>query len=681
MASAWLPKTSSKSKVPPLPEKPKEGWQFPTGAYVKDKDGVEYFANPAQAEAYQQKADDESVSDKDFWSWFDTFRKDHRLYPINKWTKSTHSYKGYGGTAGWWQSNFESQFGASSQDRKLAMALRAVSTTVRIVDDSTPPYSVEWASEELSATDILNRRIVINPTPITKPGTLTNAEAIDISTGFGLHEAGHAQDTSKVFRPLFDAKPEPWPVAAFLSNIIEDIRTERLTSKSFPGFAEYFTVTNKYMWGETEKKMAAGEILKPRAWGLTVTDCLNILVFHLKWPTESASILTDASIIDELPWWDAWNLRYQQGELTLLEAVQEGLDRLKSTGSDEMQKQLAQLEGLPDQKSVPEGTMQPCPSTISRSDLIGRVTAAKVNANIKEDLREWKPKIPSDDLDIREPTVWVSHPLETPESKAAYVGRPSGVIERLKDILRFRPELPRWSERLLKSGSLDEEQLYRWSLQDYRVFERPVEEHYPNAQVTLLVDMSGSMRSSIDNTYATGAKSKLLVAQELAQLFVGALSTMSGVSPRVIGHTGDLTDDGDGTGSAEFYELWDPGEPMSRLGLISEMDSGDNFDGFAIEWCVEDLLARGRFGDQRLLVVLSDGEPAGYGYDDWAAQSHVRRVTDAAEKSGVFVVQVAIDPHLRHDQQSRMFKNWVQFTSENELPKTLAKTLSSFLAN
>lgn len=661
--SKWLPKPATPKL--PLPDKPADGWRFPTGAYVKDEKDVEYFVPAQQAEAYQMQVEDDSVSNEQFWDWFATFRKDYYIFASYKWkgvTKKT-------GMSGWWQYDLHSAFSSSGGDigKKLALALRAVQTTVRIVDDSVPPYTVEWAQEGMSATDVNGKRIAINPKPITKPGVLTSAEAIDITTGFGLHEAGHARYTSKVFKPLETLHPEPWNIAMFLANTVEDIRTENLTSKEYPGFAGYFDLALDYVW--KDMAIESKPEMLPTEWGKQLNHCLNALLMTIKWPAHAKRLLTHPSFIEEMPWWEAWNERYQSGEKSLVETTLDGLERLRKDNPDVDKEMQAMGQG----GKVPSGTMEACLNHTEEGDLIDDATATEIRDQVEEKLREWSPKMDHGDTP---PSITIRHPKETVHSKKAYIGKPHGMTNRLKAILQFRPELPKWTERMLKSGQLSEDELYRHALGDYRVFERQVIETYPNAQVALLVDMSGSMNGGIGDY--NSRRSKLDIAQELTQLFVTALAGMEGVTPKVYGHTGDL-DGMASNGTGDFYELWEPGDSMARIGLITSMHHGDNFDGYAIEWVAGELLAEGGPSDQRLLVVMSDGYPSGHGYGSYEAENHVGRVTSWAEKQGIFVLQIAIDESVRPETQSRMFKHWIPFETPEALPRQLTKALSAFL--
>ena len=175
-------------------------------------------------------------------------------------------------------------------------------------------------------------------------------------------------------------------------------------------------------------------------------------------------------------------------------------------------------------------------------------------------------------------------------------------------------------------------------------------------------------------------KTKVWVAQQLTQLFVLALRDMEGIRPYVYGHTGDLNLNATETSAADFMYIWEPGDPLTRIGLITAEDHGNNYDGFAIDWAVDQLLANRIEQDESvILIVLSDGYPAGHNYGDEMAMQHVHRVVDGAEKRGVPILQVAIDHALRPAAQGKMYRYWVPFRSASELPRQMATELSRML--
>ncbi len=152
------------------------------------------------------------------------------------------------------------------------------------------------------------------------------------------------------------------------------------------------------------------------------------------------------------------------------------------------------------------------------------------------------------------------------------------------------------------------------------------------------------------------------------------LKTTPGVRVRVRAHTGDVAPGS--LGDCVIYRVWENGEPMSRLGIPLVSPSGNNYDGYAIGWCVREMLRNRRPEEQRLLIVLSDGLPHGMAYGGEEAMAHVREVQSWARRQGVDVIQVAIDREMDPRRQARMFDSFVPFTTLEALPGQLTALLS-----
>ncbi len=152
------------------------------------------------------------------------------------------------------------------------------------------------------------------------------------------------------------------------------------------------------------------------------------------------------------------------------------------------------------------------------------------------------------------------------------------------------------------------------------------------------------------------------------------LKTTPGVRVRVRAHTGDVAPGS--YGDCVIYKVWENGEPMSRLGIPLVSPMGNNYDGYAIGWCVREMLRHQRPEEQRLLIVLSDGLPHGSAYGGDEAMAHVREVQSWARRQGVMVVQVAIDEAMDARRQAAMFDHFLPFTTLDALPAQLTALLS-----
>lgn len=665
-------------------------WERRSGGYRKDEDGNEYYLSADQLDDFIA-ADKRIESDGEFWDWFKDYREARKLRALPKYNArgiDDWSSKGWGSwsktnTKDWWQSSTKSGMSwASGNEQRLAIVIQQVASVVGAVDESTPPMVVRWKrkNEQTSFTDFERHIIAIDPTPVIDNKT-DDATALDVVTGFALHESGHSVHTRPLIHDLDDLGPAS--IAMLLGNVLEDIRLERLVADEWPGFAEYFPKALEWAWSQrpTEANPAAYADLGQKLNAVIVIGRWRDKVRSATWTDKNEAkvkVLADASFDAEIPWWSAWCDDYIAGRTTFHDAVKAGLEHLaddpefqereKNEGTIMQVKDRGQEVSVLLRKLIEELKLDlPCAGDGEEGEGLEDQTAETVQKLADDKLREHHFK--TQEAMGGRIKVYVSHPTENEHSKRAYKPKQSPVIQKLKSIIQLRPELPRWSDRLRRTGDIDEDELYRFGLDDYRIFEQKVIEHYPSAQVTLLVDGSGSMHGGLNGVM------KVQHAQELARLFVEALRTMEGITPKVVSHTANTMSSND----CQVYQIWEPGEPVSRLGLITTVPSANNYDGYAIAWCVEDLIERGRPDDERLLIVLSDGQPSGSGYGGHTGMTHMRKVVDSAERNRVAVVQIAIDDYLDAAEQSIMFKHWVPFTTAEALPVVLQRVVSKAL--
>jgi nitric oxide reductase activation protein len=238
------------------------------------------------------------------------------------------------------------------------------------------------------------------------------------------------------------------------------------------------------------------------------------------------------------------------------------------------------------------------------------------------------------------------------------------MVEAMRAALVFRQERPQHDVKLQRSGEMDDEELWRWSTGDDRLFTERVVEARPDTALGMLVDISGSMRGG----------GKIQRAQRLAQILLAAASDTEGVTPWVWAHTGD-SETGEG---ADVFTVWEPGDPASRLGLIGSLDNGNNYDSYALGVVADRM--RSMEQEQKVLLVLSDGQPAGTDYGGAEAHDHMRQVCRWAEAQGVTVISIAIDGALNAAAQAAMFGdgNWVPYTSDRQLPRDLTAILGRY---
>lgn len=583
----------------------------------------------------------------------------------------------------WWAATSHRSLGATTDlAKKLAIAIVPVRSIIRVVDDHVPAMSVEWSPTELSFTDFKNNNIKINAAPF-KEG-MPDAKALDISTGFAMHEASHGKHSRVRYQDLI-VKDEngdeqfaftPMRIAAWLWNVVEDVRIEYRTSKEWPGFADYFSALLDWLWDQQDKAPVTSTEEKEESRTPGLDKQLKTVFmanrFYDRW-TERLP----AEEEPEIEWWHAWQQDYLNEVTDVRETIQRGLDhlRLDEESAKEMDEMAAQEEA--ERKAGEElreqldrlmaegfGKIVICASGGDReasTEVIDAETAKKIAQMVKEGLIEMRVLVTGHG--VSNPPMFIRKPLETVASRRSYVGAPDAKADALRTALVFRPSDPEYDVKLLRSGHIDDEELYRWRMKDYRVFSERVIENKPDVFMGLLVDMSGSMYGE-----------KLATAQRLAQLFVWALHDQEGVRTEVWGHTGDES----GTATVELYKLWELGDPLTRLGLINTLPHNNNYDGHAIAWCINQM--RDAPEEQRVLIVLSDGQPSGQGYGGQPAFTHMRGIVeDARRRLNVEVIQVAIDGALDIEHQRRMFGDAVvPYKTDGDLPKQLARLMGKF---
>ena len=591
--------------------------------------------------------------------------------------------------------------GASSMETRLAIALTPVRSVIRVVDDNQPPMMVDWSKVGLddkgkplamSYTDFAGSRIAINPLPIMDTKMDAGA-AIDVVAGFALHEASHAKHSRDRWKYLIKQVPDaimarrgkpfreepaftPMRVASYLWNLVEDVRIEAATTKEWRGFGDYFTNLLDWMWTTTIETQVQPDI----AFGPKVEDRLKLVFIACRFPSKAAKM--PAALQPEIAWWQAWQADYLSDATDTTTTIQRGLDRLGEDPdtAEEMEKMAAdekserergeklraQIERLM-REGIGDAPMV-CITEDGEVRPLTPVEAERVDQLVKEGLVAAKEIIPCEGNTIE--SIRISKPMETRSSRYSYIGKPDAATEALRASLVFRSERPRYDVKLQKSGTLDDEELYRWGMGDDRLFTQHVIETVPDTLLGLLVDMSGSMIG-----YAGGEASKIEVAQRLAQLFLWATHDMEGVQTVIWGHTGD----GERGGGADIYRLWENGDPMSRLGLISDLPHGNNYDGYAIGYCADQM--RREEQPQKVLLILSDGYPSGHGYGGREAERHVRQTVEWARTQGVDVIQIAIDDAMRTTDQEHLYGpgNWFPYVSERQLPRDLTKILGRFV--
>ena len=178
----------------------------------------------------------------------------------------------------------------------------------------------------------------------------------------------------------------------------------------------------------------------------------------------------------------------------------------------------------------------------------------------------------------------------------------------------------------------------------------------PELAVGLLLDESGSMSSCQRCTYARAAA---IILYDFCQSL--------DIPVTVYGHS---TDYYDGHGSVELfsYAEFDGFDNDDKYRLMDISARGSNRDGAALRYVAEQLSKRPE--TVKILILVSDGQPADSGYYGTAAEEDLRGIKQEYQRKGILFVAAAIG----NDKQNieRIYgDSFLDITDLNQLPMKL----------
>lgn len=210
---------------------------------------------------------------------------------------------------------------------------------------------------------------------------------------------------------------------------------------------------------------------------------------------------------------------------------------------------------------------------------------------------------------------------------------------------------------LLMGRRLD---IHALSRNDGRVFyKNALPNEIPALSVGLLLDESGSM-SSCDR--ATYARATAIILYD----FCHAL----GIPIMVYGHSA--------SGGVDLYSYaeFDAIDQNDRYRLMDISARSNNRDGAALRYVAERLARRTE--DVKLLMTVSDGQPADSGYYGSAAEEDLRGVKQEYQRKGILFVAAAIGNDKENIE--RIYgDSFLDISDLNKLPVKLAGIIKRFI--
>ena len=211
---------------------------------------------------------------------------------------------------------------------------------------------------------------------------------------------------------------------------------------------------------------------------------------------------------------------------------------------------------------------------------------------------------------------------------------------------------------LLMGRRLDAHTLFR---SDGKVFTKnALPSQPPGMAVGLLLDESGSMASCDRATYA---RASAIILYDFCQ----ALR----VPVMVYGHS-------TGNSGVELYSYseFDAIDREDKYRLVDISARESNRDGAALRFVAERLSHRPE--ELKLLILVSDGQPADTGYYGTAAEEDLRGIQQEYRRKGVLFIAAAIGDD-KEDIERIYGDSFLDITDLNQLPVKLTQVVKRFL--
>lgn len=183
----------------------------------------------------------------------------------------------------------------------------------------------------------------------------------------------------------------------------------------------------------------------------------------------------------------------------------------------------------------------------------------------------------------------------------------------------------------------------------------------PKISVGLLLDESGSMSCGDRVTYARAAA--IILYDFCQSLHIPVM---------VYGHSTGCGNDVDLYSYAEFDSI----DRDDKYRLMDIAARSSNRDGAALRYVAEQLSKRSE--DVRILILVSDGQPAAPGYSGTAAEEDLRGIKQEYKRKGILFVAAAIGDDKQNIE--RIYgDSFLDITDLNQLPVKLTGVIKRFL--
>lgn len=499
------------------------------------------------------------------------------------------------------------------------------------------------------------------------------SDILDVYCGIAVHEAGHVnhsdlKNSGTLLRELDFYEH-------LFVQLLEDNRTEELSSQEAPGFVQYLEKLNAYSIEKTKPDTAFPKMDD-------LQKVISLVYMILRAPSELSEEMKDYVSPKGVKVFDSFLARAKK-PVTLADTFSIGKD---------LRKWLDEVIDLPnDERLKPQGKMRSAgreavEKILEKDEVLSKIieavksiVGAGIGEKLKEEIKELEETVKADFFKDEEartiPSIIKVAGKPTLENCQAYKREVASVrnyVNRLRQFFSFRLAQKTYKVNELAEGKLNRRMLARIPSGYDRMYYQTTTKNATGLAICLLLDGSGSMCGR------SGSMAKIDVARKIAVLFVETLRGVPNVELEVYSYTSGGGYDGDGDGGRATYRdslltyLYGRKQPSKEI-IGSYTAECENFDGVAIRSAAK-LFKSATNNQNRLMIVISDGMPAGPSYHgDVGVEDTKKAVQEVSKQMEVFAIAI------EDFNVSKMYKHSVKWTDLNSLIPNVGNKLKKVI--
>jgi von Willebrand factor type A domain len=499
---------------------------------------------------------------------------------------------------------------------------------------------------------------------------LTSDEALQVILGIEVHEAAHfafSPQTTLPFVEFVKAHSKcaiQEDVISSIGNVIEDIYIEAESDREAPSLTWMLEAMNETFFApfSVEERLSKAAHIEEAPESLPdVITAINLLILaKAKESLETTPFL--AKLFSQCR--SATELSFLEERLELtLEIYNSLMEKITQEECDNSASKDSEIEeAVGEMKRMAAGLTPSHEDREGEIEIEGIKNLAEGIATVVRKMESMKVTYDQKDEEPGTTSLYLEEVL-APGYLVVADKRYSPLVE----VARQRSTINRpYGQDMNRGHSM--RKLYRIA-SDGKIFAQPVTmSNYSPMEVIIMVDCSGSMNNPIFRTTTR--------LEAAAQAALGAAEALAEgrCSVAVYGHTADIVTHND----VMIYTAKRFSEPISvlssRLGtLVEGKPHRENRDGYALAYIARKFTKSNK---RKMLIVISDGEPAAMHYHGSPAIEHTRRGVNDVRKLGIDVLSISIT------KEAEAVNNRIYGAKDNvynESPNVIAEIVRSLI--